>query len=397
MPLSQHDRERLPDCAAAPDARALPIDQVGIRGLRYPITVWDRACSRQATVAELSLSVGLPGELKGTHMSRFIEILNGHRGELSLGTVPDVLAEIQRRLGAEVAWLTADFPYFLERRAPVSGAPSLMDYQCRFAAARRGEALDFVLGVRIPVTTLCPCSKAVSRYGAHNQRGLVDVSLRFDGMVWIEDVVEAVEARASSPLYALLKREDEKYVTERAYENPRFVEDLLREVVLGLRALPGVTWVEVEVENLESIHNHSAWGRLTWPHDNSGPRPAPVGAAPVGAGPGSAAPPGAAPEVQPFGAWLREQREARRLSQQALAEAIGVSSSLLSRVERGEKNLSPEALTRLAAALGCAADKLMLKAGVLSPALLAAIQADPEGFLRWAAPGREPYSSASRL
>ena len=258
------DRDRLPDCAAEPDARSLPIDQVGISSLRAPIVVWDKARRQQSTVASLSMSVGLPAEVKGTHMSRFVEVLGDYRGELSLRTVPDLLAAVQRRLGARDAYLSAAFPYFLERRAPVSGAVSLMDYDCRFEAGLRGDVLDFVLGVRVPVTTLCPCSKSISDYGAHNQRGLVDVRLRFEGMVWIEDVVEAVEGCASAPLYALLKREDEKHLTERAYENPRFVEDLLREVVLALRALPGVRWLEVRAENLESIHNHSAWGRLTW-------------------------------------------------------------------------------------------------------------------------------------
>ena len=264
MPLAEYQREALPDCAAEADDRRLPIDQVGIRDLRYPITVWDKDHERQDTVATLSLSVALPAEDKGTHMSRFVEVLEAARGELSLGTVPDLLAAIQRQLEAHEAQIDASFPYFLPRSAPVSGARSLMDYDCRFTASRRGEALDFVLGVSVPIKTLCPCSKAISRYGAHNQRSRVNVRLRFTEMVWIEDVVEAVESCASSPLYALLKREDEKWVTERAYENPRFVEDLLREVLLAVRALPGVRWVEVEAENLESIHNHSAWGRIVW-------------------------------------------------------------------------------------------------------------------------------------
>jgi len=383
-PPARVDREALPDHAAERDERALPINEVGIRDLRTPITVWDKARSKQDTVATLSMSVGLPADVKGTHMSRFVEVLHDYRGELSLRTVPDLLACVQRRLDADEAFISAHFPYFLERRAPVSRAASLMDYDCRFEASRRGETMDFVLGVRVPVTTLCPCSKAVSRYGAHNQRGLVDVSLRFEGMIWIEDVVAAVERCASAPLYALLKREDEKYVTELAYDNPRFVEDLLREVVLSLRALSGesgtVRWLEVSAENLESIHNHSAWGRITWDADadttddgrDDGCAEAQSTSASAPTAPAS------------FGGWLCAERGARRLSQRALAKAIGVSPSLLSRVEGGEKKLSPEALGRLAETLGLSADKLMLRAGVLPPAVLARIQADPEGLLAWA-------------
>ena len=155
-------------------------------------------------------------------------------------------------------------PYFVEKFAPVSGVPSLMDYPCSFRATRHGKTFDFVLGVRVPVKSLCPCSKAVSERGAHNQRSLVDVELRGDQHVWIEQVVQAVEACASAPLYALLKREDEKYITELAYDNPKFVEDLVRDVVIAVRALPGVSWLRVRAENLESIHNHSAYAEITW-------------------------------------------------------------------------------------------------------------------------------------
>ena len=357
----------LPDHASEADSRRLPIDQVGIDGLSYPITVWDKSNKKQPTVGRIQLSVGLPAEFKGTHMSRFLEVLEAHRGELSLGTVPELLAEVQRRLQAEDAYLDVSFPYFLERSAPVSGARSLMEYPCRFAASRRGDELDFILGVTVPVTTLCPCSKAVSKYGAHNQRGLVDVQVRFDGMVWIEDVVAVVEAQASSPLYALLKREDEKYVTERAYENPRFVEDLVRDVVLGLRDLPGVTWLEVNVENLESIHNHSAWARVAWPHEDI-----------------AAPPPRPRAVPQPFGEWLKARREERRLSQRGLATRAGIAPSVLSRVESGTREPTDEVLTALAGALGLDAEKLALRAGRVPTALVSRIQADPEGFLAWA-------------
>lgn len=358
----------LPDHAAEADERRLPIDQVGIDRLSYPITVWDKANKKQSTVAEFQLSVGLPAEFKGTHMSRFLEVLEAHRGELSLGTVPSLLAEIQRRLQADDAYLDVRFPYFLERTAPVSGARSLMEYPCRFVASRRGDELDFVLGVTVPVTTLCPCSKAVSEYGAHNQRGLVDVQARFDGMLWIEDVVEAVEAQASSPLFALLKREDEKHVTERAYENPRFVEDLVRDVVLSLRERAGVTWLEVSVENLESIHNHSAYARISWPSEDVAAPPSPAARA----------------LPQPFGGWLKRCREGRGLSQRAMAERAGIAASVLSRIESGSREPSEEVLPKLAAALSMDPSKLALRAGRVPPEMLQRIQADPDGFLAWA-------------
>ena len=356
----------LPDHAARRDHRRLSIDQVGIRRLRYPIIVWDQDHQRQRTVADIAFSVGLPAEFKGTHMSRFIEVLQD-RDEFSLGTVPAILEEVQRRLGAENAFLEIAFPYFLERRAPVSGARSLMEYPCRFEASRRGSELDFVLCVQIPVTTLCPCSKAISRHGAHSQRGLVDVELRFDGMIWIEQVVERIEACASSPLYALLKREDEKYVTEKAYENPRFVEDLVRECAIALRKLPGVHWLRVSCENLESIHNHSAWASLTLGDQEprilprAQPRPAP----------------------QSFGTWLRAQRTERRLTQRALGEQIGLSASLVSRLESGERAPSDEHLHALAEMWSLDARLLLLRANRIPPELSGRITADPEGFLAW--------------
>ena len=367
MPICETDdlRASLPDCAAEADARGVAIDQVGIRGLRYPIVVWDKQRRSQPTVAELALSVGLPADEKGTHMSRFVEVLEHHRGELTLGTVPELLAEIQRRLEAHDAHLEARFPYFLERHAPVSGVASLMEYRCAFVASRSGDQLDFVLEVEVPVTTLCPCSKAISRYGAHNQRGLVRARLGLSEMVWIEDVVALIEEQASSPLYALLKREDEKYVTERAYERPRFVEDLVRDTALALRAVPGVASAEVEVENLESIHNHSAWAVVRWGSGQAASAPAP------------------AREAVPFGTWLRSERESRGLTQRELAGAANISPSVLSRVEHGEKGLGADALERLARALAHDPEKLALRAGVVSPALLARISADPEGFLAW--------------
>ena len=366
-------RHSLPDHANEPDDRALDIDQVGIIGLSYPISVWDRARKLQHTVAKIGLTVGLPQRFKGTHMSRFVEILNEHRGELSLGTVPLILAEVQRRLNADDAFIDVAFPYFMERHAPVSGATSLMEYLCAFHAALRGPALEFTLKVTVPVKTLCPCSKAVSKYGAHNQRGLITVEARFDGMLWIEDIVEAVESCASSPLYALLKREDEKYVTEKAYENPRFVEDLVRNVVIALRDREGVRWLRVSAENIESIHNHSAFAQITWP-SASPPPPSPI----------------ARRMELPLGEWIRLQRAERGVTQRELAEAIGLSASALCRVERGERTLPAEAAPRLARAWGLDEARVLLRAGVVPPALLRRVAEDPEGFFAWAQVGGEP-------
>ena len=353
----------LPDHASERDDRRLPIDQVGIKRLRYPITVWDKNKQSQRTVADIAFSVGLPAEFKGTHMSRFIEVLQD-RDEFSLGTVPEILEHVQHRLEAEDAYLEIGFPYFLERTAPVSGARSLMEYRCRFDASRRGDTLDFVLCVQVPVKTLCPCSKAVSKYGAHNQRGLVDVELRFDGMVWIEDVVEAVEACASSPLYALLKREDEKYVTERAYENPRFVEDLVRDVALAVRELPGVRWLRVSCENLESIHNHSAWATLS--SEASTPSRA-----------------RARPAADDFPSWVRSERRGRGQTQEDLAAAMGVSASQVSRLESGSRAPRPDHLTALAKAWAMDPRVVALRARQIPPELAERIAADVEGFLGW--------------
>ena len=241
------------------DHRELRIDKVGVRGLRFPIQVRDKAKALQNTIATMTLCVDLPKEFKGTHMSRFIEVLNAHGNMVHVENIPDILFAMQDRLDATTSHLTMDFPYFLEKRAPVSGLAGLMDYGVRFEATATGKEIDFVLTVRTPVTTLCPCSKAISRYGAHNQRGEVTVQLRSTTIVWIEDLISWVESSASSELYSLLKREDEKAVTERAYDNPVFVEDLVRNVAQKLNADPTITWYRVEAENFESIHNHNAY------------------------------------------------------------------------------------------------------------------------------------------
>jgi len=251
--------EELHDMQSRRDYRELRIDKVGVRGLRFPIQVRDKAHSVQNTVATIGMFVDLPKEFKGTHMSRFIEVLNAHGGVIHVENIPDILRSLQKKLNSSTSHLEIEFPYFMSKRSPVSRGESLMDYIARFDAAAINGEIDFVLTVKAHVTTLCPCSKAIAKYGAHNQRGLVTVAVRFTRPVWIEDVVTMVEASASSELYALLKRQDEKFVTERAYENPVFVEDLVRNVALKLNAHPQVKWYKVEAENFESIHNHNAY------------------------------------------------------------------------------------------------------------------------------------------
>lgn len=241
------------------DHRELRIDKVGVRGLRFPVQVRDKAHVHQNTVATIGMFVDLPKEFKGTHMSRFLEVLNAHGNVVHVENIPDILFAMQKKFHAATSHLEMEFPYFLTKRAPVSGRESVMDYTARFDAAACGHETDFVLTVKANVTTLCPCSKAISARGAHNQRGEVTVQVRFRKSVWIEDLIAMIEASASAELFALLKREDEKHVTERAYDNPVFVEDLVRNVALRLNAHPDITWYKVEAENQESIHNHNAY------------------------------------------------------------------------------------------------------------------------------------------
>jgi len=241
------------------DTRELRIDKVGVRGLRFPIQVKDKTRKFQNTIATIGMFVDLPKEFKGTHMSRFIEVLNAHGNMIHVENIPDILHALQKKLNSETSHIEIEFPYFMSKKSPVSRGESLMDYVARFDAAGCGSEIDFVLTVKANVTTLCPCSKAIAKYGAHNQRGEVTVQIRSRDIVWIEDVIGIVEKSASSELFALLKRQDEKAVTERAYENPVFVEDLVRNVALRLNADKRVTWYKVEAENFESIHNHNAY------------------------------------------------------------------------------------------------------------------------------------------
>ena len=248
----------MPDLQKSFDARNIPIDKVGVKDIRYPIVVLDKCRSQQHTVARVNMYVDLPHHFKGTHMSRFIEILNQFHGEFSIERMDTILAEMKERLEATSAHLELDFPYFIEKRAPVSGARGLMEYQCRMLGSL-GTEKDFILAVTVPVTSLCPCSKELSERGAHNQRSAVQVQIRYREHIWIEDLIDWVEGCASAPVYSLLKREDEKAVTEQAYDNPMFVEDIVRAVTERLRDNPEIVWFRVECENFESIHNHSAY------------------------------------------------------------------------------------------------------------------------------------------
>lgn len=242
------------------DHRNIRIDKVGVKNIRYPVTVMDKHNGFQHTVASINLYVNLPREFKGAHMSRFIEILNEFHGNLDIREFSKVLEAMKAHLQAESAHAELAFPYFMSKLSPVTGTGGLMEYGCRICGSLDQQTgYDLVLEVNVPITTVCPCSREISDYGAHNQRGHVRLAVRFKKFVWIEDLVHIVENAASCELYSVLKRPDEKYVTEKAYNNPKFVEDVVRDVALELKNDPNITWFLVDVENFESIHNHSAY------------------------------------------------------------------------------------------------------------------------------------------
>lgn len=250
--------KNLPDVQSEFDTREIAIDKVGVSGISYPVTVLDRTQKRQKTVAQINMFVDLPKHFRGTHMSRFLEVLNSHRGLITMLNADKILKKMIAKFEAKSAHFTMKFPYFIEKSAPVSKIKSLLNYECEFISSY-SDKLDFVMGVKVPVTTLCPCSKEVSAYGAHNQRSFINIHIRFKEFMWIEDLVKIAESAASSQIYSLLKRGDEKYVTEYAYKNPRFVEDVVREVAVGLMNDDNITWFTIEVINQESIHNHDAY------------------------------------------------------------------------------------------------------------------------------------------
>ena len=243
------------------DTRNIDIDQVGVKGIRYPITVLDKDQGEQQTVAEINMYVDLPRYYKGTHMSRFVEILNEYSRRISLQNLTEILEEMKKKLKAKSAHMEVTFPYFIKKTAPVTGSEGLMEYKCTFKGSLNTGS-DIVTMIHVPISTLCPCSKEISEYGAHNQRGEVKLQVRFKRFVWIEDLIKLVEKSASTDVYSVLKREDEKYVTERAYRNPMFVEDIVREIAQKLNEDPNITWFAVESENFESIHNHNAYAYI---------------------------------------------------------------------------------------------------------------------------------------
>ena len=267
-PQSLSHPAKLVDTQNQPDFRQLAIDRVGITNLRFPLQIRDRAQNLQSTVATCALTVDLPHQFKGTHMSRFVEVLNAHGPILHVENIHEILLQLVSRLHSEKAHVEFAFPYFIEKKAPVTGAPGLMDYEVKFNANYANGRVDFVVTVGVLVTTLCPCSKAISAHGAHNQRGKVTFAVRFQRPIWIEDLIELVETCASSELYSVLKRPDEKSVTERAYDNPVFVEDLVRNVAERANLEPDITWYRVEAENYESIHSHNAYALIEKPMAN---------------------------------------------------------------------------------------------------------------------------------
>jgi len=254
------------DVQSQRDRRKIAINKVGIKDLHYPVTVLDRQNKSQDTTAVINMYVNLPHHFKGTHMSRFVEVLNQHHGRISVEEIESILRTVRRRFKCRSVHLEMKFPYFIEKTAPVSRARGLVDYQCAFYATLgpvKGKTVfDLVIQAGVPVTMLCPCSKEISDRGAHNQRSVITIQVRSKGLVWLEEIIDIAEKSASSPVYALLKRMDEKAVTEGAYDRPRFAEDAVREVAKQLKKDTRIVWFQVESENQESIHNHNAYAMV---------------------------------------------------------------------------------------------------------------------------------------
>ena len=260
--MNAKDPHAIPDVQNDADSRKLAIDQVGVKSIRHPVRIMERAGGVQHTIAMFNMYVGLPHQFKGTHMSRFVEILSAQERELTVESFKAMLKQMVRRLEAAEGRIEMSFPYFIEKQAPVSGVKSLMDYEVTFIGEIKKGEQRFSMKVLVPVTSLCPCSKKISDYGAHNQRSHVTVTAKTTDFVWIEEIVDLIEKQASAELYGLLKRPDEKFVTERAYDNPKFVEDMVRDVAAVLDQDKRITAYTVESENFESIHNHSAYAMI---------------------------------------------------------------------------------------------------------------------------------------
>ncbi len=261
----------IPDIQAKHDARRIPINKVGIKDIRHPVRVRERAGGEQSTVAQFSMYVSLPHDFKGTHMSRFVEILNRHEREITMVSFEQMLHEMAERLNADTGHIEMTFPYFINKAAPVTGVTSLIDYEVSLIGEIKAGQTVTSIQVVVPVTSLCPCSKEIARYGAHNQRSHVTLLARLDGFVWIEELIELIEQEASCELYGLLKRPDEKFVTEKAYDNPKFVEDMVRDIAARLNNDPRIVAYTVASENFESIHNHSAYALVE--RDKTRPQP----------------------------------------------------------------------------------------------------------------------------
>ena len=261
IPKVTHLPGDVEDVQGRPDARRLPINRVGIKDINHPVRVKDRATGEQHTIASFNMYVNLPHNFKGTHMSRFIEILHTER-EISVESFRAILEKMTMRLEADVGHIEMTFPFFVMKKAPVSGVESLMDYRASLIGERRAARTEMWIRVVVPVTSLCPCSKKISAYGAHNQRSHITITAKLRSHIWIEELIDIAESEASSQLYGILKRPDEKFVTERAYEHPKFVEDIVRDVAMRLAADTRMASYIVEAENFESIHNHSAYARI---------------------------------------------------------------------------------------------------------------------------------------
>lgn len=274
-PHKPTSKQSMVDIQATGDTRNVAIDRVGVKDVRYPMRLkvpafagWteDRQPGEQTTVATINMYVGLPHYQKGTHMSRFLEVLNAHEESIAPSDIPAITEKIRERLNAEEAHFEASFTYFIRKPAPVTGTPGLMDYKVRFicTASRDPKKNDLQISVRAPATSLCPCSKEISDYGAHNQRCEIEACVRTKGNVlWIEELVGIIEKAASCPVFAVLKRPDEKWVTEKAYENPKFVEDIIRDLALGLERERRIVSYDISSENFESIHSHNAYAQIS--------------------------------------------------------------------------------------------------------------------------------------
>ncbi|MXS80246.1 GTP cyclohydrolase I [Nitrosomonas eutropha] len=261
--MKKYTDQPIADVQGSPDTRHIAIDRVGIKAIRHPVLVADKDGGSQHTVAQFNMYVNLPHNFKGTHMSRFVEILNSHEREISVESFEEILRSMVSRLESDSGHIEMTFPYFVNKSAPISGVKSLLDYEVTFIGEiKHRDQYGFTMKVIVPVTSLCPCSKKISDYGAHNQRSHVTISVHTNSFVWIEDVIRIAEEQASCELFGLLKRPDEKYVTEKAYNNPKFVEDIVRDVAEILNHDDRIDAYVVESENFESIHNHSAYALI---------------------------------------------------------------------------------------------------------------------------------------